>query len=212
MPAVLTHLCHQAIHLYAGYYPLTPSGGTQYSEDSQVPTGGGYLQDLVWRLEDAAVLPETCPTSHAVLRLGVVLGPWGGMVGSLWHQMNFNLGGTIGSGHQVVSWIHLDDLAQLFLFVTEKGASGAFNATSPKPITMDKMIQAFANAMGRKAVLWSPDLLMKTIFDGPRANILLKGNRVLPKRALDIGFQFTYSHIYDAFHHIVQVRRSGHKQ
>lgn len=183
-----------------------------YTEDSDVSRGEEYLQDVVWRLEDAAGLPGNCPVPHAVLRLGVVLGPWGGMVGSLWHQMNFNLGGTIGSGRQVVSWIHLDDLAEMFLFVAENTVSGVLNATSPNPVTMDVMMQAFAKAMGRYAVLWSPDFLMRRVFSGPRANILLKGNRVVPQRALDLGFKFSFGDIYDAFHDIVNARRSKHSQ
>ena len=192
----------------SGAYPLSEGGREEYTEYSEVPTQDHHLYQLVKQWEEAATLPEDCPTKHTTVRVSLVLGPWGGMVDALWHQMNWYLGGTLGSGRQMASWIHLEDLGELFLFAADNQVSGVLNGSTPTPVSMETLIQAFAAAMGRKAFLWAPSPLVRTIFDGPRSAILLKGNRVKPQRALDLGFQFKYTDIYTTFKDIVKEQQT----
>ena len=196
-----------ALHT-SGAYPLSEGGREEYTEYSEVPPQDNHLYQLVKQWEEAAALPADCPTHHAIVRVSLVLGPWGGMVDALWNQMYFHLGGTLGSGRQMASWIHLEDLGELFLLAAEKQVSGVLNGSTPTPVSMETLIQAFAGAMGRRAFLWAPSFLVRIIFDGPRSAILLKGNRVIPQRALDLGFQFKYSDIHTAFGDIVKARQS----
>ena len=130
----------------------------------------------------------------------------------MWTQFNLYMGGSFGSGHQIASWIHLDDLARMYLFAAENRLHGVLNGSTPQPVTMDTLTQAIARAMDKRAVLWTPSPLVRMVFDGPRADILLKGNAVFPKRVQDLGFEFKFETLKGALEDIVTQRRAGIRQ
>jgi NAD dependent epimerase/dehydratase family enzyme len=100
------------------------------------------------------------------------------------------LGGKLGNGQQWVSWIDVRDLARLFLFAIENpDARGVLNATSPHPVRNAEFTQALADKFHRKAWLCAPASVLKGLL-GEASHVLLDSQRILPRRAQDLGFQW----------------------
>jgi uncharacterized protein len=99
------------------------------------------------------------------------------------------IGGPIGSGRQWMSWIHLDDLAELFRFVIEGSQEGVFNGVAPFPVTNREFTQELARVLRRPAVVPIPAFVLKLLF-GEMAEILLDSQRVTPRAAAEAGARF----------------------
>jgi uncharacterized protein (TIGR01777 family) len=126
------------------------------------------------------------------MRQGVVLGPSGGALERMALPYRFFVGGRIGSGHQWVSWIHLDDVVGLFRFVLEHPeASGPINVTAPEPVTNAELARTIGSAMGRPAWMPVPSFALHLAI-GELAYALLTGQRVIPSVAERLGYSFAY--------------------
>jgi len=139
----------------------------------------------------------------AVVRTGVVLGKEGGALAKMLPPFRFGLGGPLGDGKQWVSWIHIDDLTSLYLYLLENSqASGAFNGTSPKPISMKEFAKSLGRALHRPAIFPVPAPILRLAL-GEVADILLTGQNVEPRRTREAGFQFQFGDIDSALADIV---------
>jgi len=108
------------------------------------------------------------------------------------------LGGPIGDGTQWMSWIHLEDEIALIEFLIDHAeARGAFNATAPLPVTNALFTKALAKRLHRPAIIASPKWLLNLLL-GERSSLLIESQRVLPKRASDLGFTFKFRTLEDA--------------
>lgn len=126
-----------------------------------------------------------------ILRIGVVLGH-GGMLARLLPVYRLGLGARLGTGQQWFSWIHLQDLVALLIYsVEENSAQGVYNAVAPQPLTHGEFHQALARACRRPALLSTPALALKLAL-GEMSVLLLGGQRVLPARLNNEGFNFRY--------------------
>jgi len=141
-----------------------------------------------------------CPSTRTViLRTGIVLGKDKGALQKMAIPFKLGLGGPIGKGHQYMSWIHIDDMvAAINYLLQHESASGAFNLTSPNPVTNTDFAQKLAACFGKKARLTTPALLLRLLL-GERADLLVYGQRVLPTRLLDAGFTFSFDVLDQAF-------------
>ncbi|XP_013379327.1 epimerase family protein SDR39U1 [Lingula anatina] len=183
-----------------GYYP--PSSVADYTEDTKV-TGIDFPSKLCQDWEEAAVLPEGKGVRRVTIRLGVVLGKDGGAIKQMWWQFYFGAGGKIGTGRQFFPWIHIDDASGLFVYSIENDhVSGILNAVAPQICTNEEFTKAFAGAMRRPAFMPFPAFAANLIFQD-RATMLLDGQKVIPKRTLELGYKFKYSHLDDACKEIV---------
>ena len=134
-----------------------------------------------------------------LLRTGVVLAAEGGALEKMRLPFKLGLGGPIGSGEQYMSWIHLDDMvAGICFLMTHSRCSGPFNLTAPQPVTNKAFVSAFANALNRPAFMPLPGFALKVIM-GEAADMLLTGQRVIPQKLLDAGFEFKFDSIDKAF-------------
>ncbi|MBL8059362.1 MAG: TIGR01777 family oxidoreductase [Chthonomonas sp.] len=175
--------------------------------DEDSPTGNSeeFLVKtcLEWEAaQDAFDLPRT---AKAKVRVGVVLGH-GGALPTLIKLAKAFLGGHAGSGQQYMSWIHEDDLARLFLHVLERGEPGVFNGTAPNPVTNEAMMRELRAMVGRP---WSPPvpqfaLRVAGALGAPDPELLLHGQRVLPKRAEAEGFAFTHHAVTTALKTLIR--------
>jgi NAD dependent epimerase/dehydratase family enzyme len=103
-----------------------------------------------------------------------------------------------------MSWIHHADMIGLFLLgLDHPEAKGPINGTAPNPVTNKQFGKALGRALHRPAFMWTPKLMLR-IFLGEVANIIATGQRVLPKKALALGYQFKFPHIDEALADIVQ--------
>ncbi|MDP2192973.1 MAG: TIGR01777 family oxidoreductase [Alphaproteobacteria bacterium] len=128
-----------------------------------------------------------------LLRIGPVLGKEGGMLAKILLSFRLGLGSQIGDGQQFLSWIDRDDLVKLILFIIhEESIEGPVNATSPNPVTNKEFSFALAHALNRPCFFKTPGFVLKFIFGQMADEIMIKGQKVFPQKALSHGFQFSY--------------------
>lgn len=167
-----------------GYY-----GDSDQPLDEGAPRGSGFLAEVCGDWE-AAALAATPRHRVVCLRIGVVLGRGGGALAQMLPAFRAFVGGPVGSGKQWVSFIHLDDLVRLVLAALDDARyAGPINATAPHPVTMKQLASAIGRALGRPSWLPAPGLALRALF-GEAASVLLGGQRVLPRRAEELGFVF----------------------
>ena len=134
-----------------------------------------------------------------LLRTGVVLSGDGGALSKMRLPFSLGLGGRIGDGNQYMSWIHINDMVAAILFLLKhKNCEGAYNLTAPTPVTNSEFVKAYAASLGRPAIFPMPALALKLLM-GEAADLLLTGQRVVPQKLQDAGFQFTFSDVRSAF-------------
>lgn len=157
-----------------------------------------FSHDICARWENLAQRAAAEHTRVCLLRTGIVLSSRGGALGRMLPLFKLGLGGPIGNGQQFMSWIHLEDMVRLIDFLLQhNNLSGVFNATAPRPVQNKQFSQQLAERFGKKAPFTVPAFLLRLVF-GEMADILLFGQNVQPKRALDSGFQFNYPQLKDA--------------
>jgi uncharacterized protein (TIGR01777 family) len=172
-----------------------------FTEDS--PSGSDYLSEICRDWEAAAERAEQLGTRVVVLRTGIVLAPEGGVIAKMRPVFDLFAGGPLGTGRQLVSWIHRDDLVELIInAVRDERYRGAYNATAPRPVTMADLCASVGKAIGRPSWLPVPDFALTTLL-GEGAQVVLSGQRVLPQRALSQGFSFKYGDLDAAVRQVV---------
>jgi len=166
--------------------------------DESSPPGSGFLADLC-RDWEAAVFPaQALDVRTVAVRIGVVLGRDGGALRPLLPLFRLGLGGRIGSGQQWFSWIHLRDLVALLRFAIENPAvSGVVNGVAPEPVTNTTFTAELARALHRPALLPVPAWALRAAF-GEMSQVLLGSQRVLPRRAEQLGFGFRHPSLRSA--------------
>lgn len=138
-------------------------------------------------------------------RFGVVLGKGEGVLKKLSLSFYMGLGSIIGDGKQMMSWVDIDDVVGAIIFLLNKPElTGAFNITSPHPVSQAQFARTLATTMRRPLFLKMPSILVRLLFGEMGECLLLKGQRVLPSRLIEQGYQFHYSELADALRHEFQ--------
>ncbi|KAM9646042.1 epimerase family protein SDR39U1 [Trichechus inunguis] len=189
--------------LVTGVAYYQPSLTAEYDEDS--PGGDfDFFSSLVTKWEAAARLPGDS-TRQVVVRSGVVLGRAGGAIGHMLLPFRLGLGGPIGSGHQFFPWIHISDLVGILAHALEaRHVQGVLNGVAPGPTTTNaEFAQALGAALGRPAFIPLPSTVVKAIFGRERAIMLLEGQKVVPRRTLATGYQYSFPKLGAALKEVV---------
>lgn len=164
--------------------------------DESAEPGEGYDAEVVREWEAAAHDAEGIGLRLVVVRTGHVLDSSGGLLGELLPPFKLGLGGPIAGGRQYMSWIHIDDEVGILLWALDNEAvSGTVNSTAPNPVTNREFAQAIGRALGRPASVPVPGFVLDLKFGGEFGKVLRGGQRVMPRRALDLGYEFRYSDI-----------------
>jgi uncharacterized protein (TIGR01777 family) len=167
------------------------------------PPASGFLAEACKDWEAAADSAAALGARVVKLRMGVVLGRGGGALARMLPPFKAGAGGRVGSGRQWMSWIHIDDAAELFRFAVETPAlRGIVNATAPNPVPNAVLTRALASVLRRPAIVPVPAFALKLIF-GEMATVLLDSQRVIPQAAQAAGFRFRYPEIRAAFEEIL---------
>jgi len=183
-----------------GYYGF--HGDENLTEDS--PPGGDFLALLAKDWEAEAKEAEKKGCRVVLTRFGIVLGEKGGALGQMIPLFNKYIGGPLGSGKQWFSWIHIEDLSRAFLFLLEHPEiSGPVNFTAPNPVRNKEMAQWLGRILGRPAFLPAPGFMLRLVL-GEFGSILLEGQRVLPQKLVQAGFQFSYPEIDRALRQVIR--------
>lgn len=170
-----------------GYYGSR--GGEILTESST--SSGDFLGDVSVEWEREAYAARQFGVRVITPRISVVLGRDGGALARMLPPFRLGVGGRIGTGAQWMSWIHIDDLANLIAFALENKVSGPMNASSPNPVTNVQFTRELARALHRPAIFPIPILALKMLF-GEMAEVIVASARVLPEAALRAGFQFRF--------------------
>jgi len=176
-----------------GWYGDT--GGREVTEGA--PAGRGFLPEVVREWEAAAGEATAAGIRVCTLRSGVVLSPRGGILGKLLPLFRLGLGGRIGSGRQVMSWIGLSEWVAAARFLLGTDIAGPVNLTTPNPVTNAEFTAALAAAVHRPAVMLVPVPAVKLVVGGVSSDILSSA-RVLPRRLLEGGYRFQHPGIAGA--------------
>lgn len=161
--------------------------------DEDAPPGEGFPAELPAEWEAAEREAERVAERVVILRTGLVLTKYGGLVRQLLLPFKLGVGGPIAGGEQFMSWINLDDEIGLILWVLEnEDVSGVINATAPNPVTNREFSRALGRALNRPAVFPVPKFAVAALRGGELADTVAGGARVLPRRATDLGYQFRY--------------------
>ncbi|XP_071958527.1 epimerase family protein SDR39U1-like isoform X2 [Antedon mediterranea] len=183
-----------------GFYP--PSTSAEYTEGG--PAGTDFFARLSVDWENIAMQARSDKTRVSLVRIGVALGKDGGVIKQMKLPFYLGLGGVIGSGEQFFPWIHVDDIAGIFIHAIENdNVEGALNATAPSVTTNHDFTKAFAAALWRPSIFPLPEFIVKAMLGSERAVVLLEGQNVQPKRTLESGYTFKYTSITDALKDIV---------
>jgi len=176
-----------------GYYPFDKDDVITEEYKFDEKKEGTYFTTLVQDWESAAMLKPGHPTRNVFIRSGVVLGANGGLIKEIFPPFFFGLGGKMGSGEQFMPWIHVKDVAGLILHSIENpDVVGPVNGTAPELITNQQFATAFASALGRPAFIPLPDMVFNFMFGAERAAIILRGQKISPKKALDTGYKYRF--------------------
>lgn len=182
-----------------GYYGTSE---TATFDESSAP-GEDFLAQVCQAWEAAAESAAASGTRVVILRTGIVLG-MGGALGKMLTPFRLFAGGPLGTGRQWFSWIHRDDLVNLMLkALTDSSLSGTYNATATNPVRMAEFCQTLGQVMGRPSWLPVPAFALEALL-GDAAQVVLEGQRVLPKRALDAGFVYEYPEVKAAIANVLQ--------
>lgn len=166
--------------------------------DETAPPGSDFLARIAREWEEEAWKAEAKGIRVVITRFGIVLGEKGGALGQMLPLFRKFLGGPIGSGRQWFSWIHIDDLAEAFVFLLKRPEiSGPVNLCSPNPVRNRDLAKAIGKALHRPSFLWAPGFMVKLVL-GEFGSVVLEGQRVVPRKLLDQGFQFRYPDIEKA--------------
>jgi hypothetical protein len=170
------------------------------------PRGGGFLSETCVRWESEARKAESPGVRVVLARFGPVLGEKGGMLAKMLPPFRFFMGAPLGSGRQWIPWVHLDDVAGIFLFLLEHPEiSGPVNVTAPAPATMSGFCVALAKVLGRPCWFPVPAFLLR-LFLGEMATVVLGSQKAMPAKLLQAGYRFRYPELPAALEAILKDR------
>ncbi|WP_071517362.1 TIGR01777 family oxidoreductase [Geitlerinema sp. PCC 9228] len=176
-----------------GYYGTSE---TDTFDETSSP-GNDFLAQVCQKWEAAAEEVKNHGTRLVIFRFGIVVGP-GGAVEKMLLPFKLFMGGPLGEGNQWFSWIHREDLVDFIIrALQDPQVAGTFNATTPNPVRMKELCQVLGEVMHRPSWLPVPSFALELLL-GDAAKVVLEGQKVLPKRTQEAGFEYQYPDIQSA--------------
>ncbi|NVK21111.1 MAG: TIGR01777 family protein [Kangiellaceae bacterium] len=180
--------------------------GVRGNEDITENSDAGYAKEFQVRLcqdwEASALRAQKYGIRTCIIRTGVVLGNDGALPKMLL-PFKLGLGGKLGNGQQYFSWIHIQDhIAAIKHLINNNSLSGAFNLTAPNPVTNEQLTKTLGKIINRPTFANMPAFALKVIM-GEMAEILLTGQKVIPKKLQQSGFEFRFTDLEEALKDII---------
>lgn len=182
-----------------------PRGDQVITEEAE--PGDDFLgrTAVAWEASTAPV--EAQGVRRAIIRSGVVLSMQGGAFPLLALPYRLFVGGPLGSGDQWLPWIHMEDEVRAMRFlIGHEAAKGPFNLSAPHPLTNAEFGRALGRVMGRPALLRVPSFAIQLVL-GEMSTVVLHGQRAIPKRLLELGFDFRYPEVEAALRDLLRKPR-----
>jgi len=183
-----------------GYYG--PHGEEPLDEDA--PAGQDFLAQVCSDWEDEASKASQLGMRVAMLRTGVVLDPGGGALAKMLPAFRLGVGGAVAGGRQYISWIHRDDLVGIIrAALADERWSGPVNGTAPEPCSNGEFSRELGRALHRPSLLPVPGAALRVLY-GEMAEIVTTGARVVPAKALVLGYRFRHPELAGALRAALQ--------
>ncbi len=184
-----------------GYYG--DRGEAEVTEEDG-PGGESFDSEVTQAWEQAAHELDGSEVRLVVVRTGQVLTTKGGMLPELLTPFKLGVGGPLAGGKQYVSWIHIEDEVGILLWaLDDERVSGTINATAPQPATNKEFSKALGRALNRPAITPVPGFVLDLKFGSEFGHVLRGGQRVVPKRTLELGYEFKHPGLDEALRDLV---------
>lgn len=192
------YFCANAVGIYGAHDKNTPPFDENSPINEKNPTNDFLTKiSLAWQQSLQPAIDKGIKVT--TLRFGVVLKKGEGMLKKLELPFSLGFGTILGSGQQIISWIHYEDLVNAMIFLLEHPQiTGAVNITSPNPVSQKEFATDFANVLKRPLFLRMPPFLVNSLFGEMGEYLLLKGQNVVPKRLLESNYKFKYPTLISA--------------
>jgi uncharacterized protein len=173
--------------------------------DEKGPSGNEFMSDICIKWEEEAVKASQTGARVVLCRFGIVLGREGGALAKMVPAFRYFLGSALGSGRQWMSWIHQEDLFRIFSFLLDNSQiSGPVNCVSPNPVQNAEFAKVLGRTLGRALILPAPPAFLLRTLLGEFADVVLKGQRVVPERLLQCGFSFRFPTLQQALQNLLE--------
>ncbi|HSJ12715.1 MAG TPA: TIGR01777 family oxidoreductase [Gillisia sp.] len=165
-----------------------------YTEDERA-IDDSFLGEVVERWEESAREFEDLDIDVAIVRTGLVLAEEGGALPKIKEPVALNAGAAFGSGKQWQSWIHVEDLAGIFVFILENELSGVFNAVAPNPVTNKELVNQIAAQLDKS--VWLPNIpsVALKLAMGEMSRVLLSSQLVSSEKIQNAGYRFKFKNL-----------------
>lgn len=185
-----------------GYYGMSDGTHLPFTENS-VP-GEDFLAKLCVDWENQTNLLKSAGIRTLVLRTGIVLSPKGGALEKMVPPFLLGVGGSIASGKQGMSWIHILDFISAMLHLMQlESASGAYNLVSPFPVSNEEFSRVLAKTLHRPNIFKVPSFAIQALY-GEGSVVVTKGQYVLPERLLSTGYEFQFQNLEKALSNLLE--------
>jgi hypothetical protein len=176
-------------------------GDRQEAVTESSSKGKGFMADVCDRWEKET---QIYSGNLSIVRIGVVLSPDGGFLKTVLAPAKWAGLISLGSGKQVISWIHIDDLVSMFIALVDKELSpGIYNGTAPSPESLDIVTKKIAEQTGIFKWPFNVPAFALQLVMGEMSQIVLDGAAAIPEKAMELGFTFSYSELESALNHLL---------
>jgi uncharacterized protein (TIGR01777 family) len=183
-----------------GYYG---AHGPDEELDESSPPGRDFMALLSQRWEEALSRASALGLRVVHARFGVILGRGGGALNKLALPFRMHVGGPIGSGKQMMPWVHIDDACGVVtMAIDNEEVKGPVNVVSPNPVNMDRFAETMGIILHRKSYLRVPEGAMRALF-GEGAEPMLTGQRAVPRAIEKLGYEFEYADLLAALESVL---------
>jgi len=176
---------------------IYPDSKTRYYEEDFQGTDISFLRTVVRSWEGALIAFNALGVKTTALRIGIVLDKHEGALPKISGPIKGYIGSALGSGDQWQSWIHIDDLVRMFMFVLDSSLEGIFNAVAPNPVQQKDFVKSVANVLKRPIFFPKVPEFILNFSLGEMSAIALESQRVSAKKIQDLGFEYDF-HELDA--------------
>jgi uncharacterized protein (TIGR01777 family) len=177
---------------------IYPDSRTNYYDETTQETGSGFLAQVTKEWEKEALKFEGLDIKVALVRIGIVLSNRGGALSKMVKPIKAFVGSPLGGGGQWQSWVHIEDLANIFLFIHEHEIDGVFNGVAPNPVKQRELIKVIAKMVDRPMFLPKVPSFILKLFLGEMSALVLESQRVSSKKLENLGFNYKYNHLRPA--------------